>query len=311
MKIATVLAAAALLAGACLSQAAQARTLDVGPDQAYHAPSEAIAAARRGDTVRISPGRYFDCAIVTADNVTIEGTGPNTVLTDKTCEGKALLVIKSNQVTVRNLVLQRARVVDGNGAGIRGEGGDLTIANCQFLDNENGVLVADNASAKVSVVDSSFVGNGKCGAACAHGIYVNRIALLHIERSQFRDTHAGHHIKSRAFRTEVVNNDIADGPAGDSSFLVDIPNGGAFLLESNRMEKGPHSSNPSVAVMIGEEGVDRPTDELTIRNNRFVNDQNRSTDFIRNITATPAQLTDNVLVGQVRPLAGDGGIVSR
>ena len=58
--------------------------------------------------------------------------------------------------------------------------------------------------------------------------------------------------------------------------------------------------------MIGEEGVDRPTDSLIVRNNHFSNDQARSTTFVNNITATPVQLSGNVFPGQVRPLAGDG-----
>jgi len=111
---------------------ASAKVLDVGPDKQYKQPSEAIAAASNGDSVRIAPGQYFDCAIVKQDNLTIEGVGPNVILTDKTCAGKALLVIDGNRVTVRDLTLQRARVPDQNGAGIRAEGGDLTIDNTRF-----------------------------------------------------------------------------------------------------------------------------------------------------------------------------------
>ena len=303
--------AALMLLIALPCQGAMARTLDVGPGRTYALPSEAIAAARAGDVVRIAPGRYYDCAVVKVNDLLIEGTGAGVVLTDKTCQGKALLVIDSSRVTLRNLEFRRARVVDGNGAGVRAEGGDLTIENCRFIDNEDGLLSARNPAAHIRIVNSTFTGNGRCGDACAHGVYVDTIALLHIEGSRFRDTHAGHHVKSRALRTELIGNDIEDGPNGDSSFLVDIPNGGSLLLENNRMEKGPHSSNPSIAVMIGEEGVDRPTDELMIVGNVFINDQARSTEFIHNVTATPVQLKGNRFVGQVRPLVGDGGIVSR
>ena len=45
----------------------------------YAMPSQAIAAAHNGDTVRIHPGQYFDCAIVRQNDVTIEG-----VLTEQT-----------------------------------------------------------------------------------------------------------------------------------------------------------------------------------------------------------------------------------
>lgn len=285
---------------------AWSRTLEVGPGLQYQRPSQAVAVAQNGDTIAIHPGQYFDCAVIRQDHLTIEGTGPGAVLTDKTCQGKALLVIDGNDVTVRNLTLQRARVPDENGAGIRAEGGNLIIENTRFINNEDGILAADNPRAVIRIIGSDFIGNGKCEAHCAHAVYVNKIRLLQIERSHFTDTHVGHDIKSRALRTEIINNVIEDGPGGTSSYLIDIPNGGTAIITGNRMEKGPHTSNQANAIMIGEEGVDQPTEELVIRNNTFVNDQNRPTTFVHNLTATPAEFSGNIFKGQVRPLEGDG-----
>jgi hypothetical protein len=285
---------------------AAARTLQVGPQRQYKQPSEAIAAAQDGDTVQIDPGVYFDCSVVKQNRLTIAGAGPDTVLTDKICQGKALLVIDGNDVTVRNLTLRRARAPDQNGAGIRAEGGNLTVEKTRFLNNENGLISADNPEATIRVIDSEFVGNGKCPVACAHAIYASHIALLRVERSRFSDTREGHHIKSRALRTEIVGNDIADGPTGTASYLIDVPNGGSLIVNGNTLEKGPHSSNPSIAINIGEEGVDRPTDEIIVRDNTFINDEGRGTTLLNNVTATPADLSGNRLKGEVRPLVGDG-----
>lgn len=285
---------------------AAARTLQVGPDQAYKAPSAAIAVAHDGDVVEVAPGQYYDCAVIRQNNLTVQGTGPGAVMTDKTCQGKALLVIDGANVTIRNLTLQRARVPDQNGAGIRAEGGSLTVENTSFINDQNGILAGDSPDGVIHVIGSSFEGNGVCGQACAHAIYVGRFKLLRVEHSRFMRTHDGHAIKSRALRTEVVDNDIADGPDGTSSYLIDLPNGGSALIERNRLEKGPHTGNPANTIMIGEEGVDRPTDSLIVRDNHFSNDQARSTTFVNNVTATPVQLSGNVFQGQVRPLAGDG-----
>jgi hypothetical protein len=306
--VAAILAAcslpALLLAGA--TSPARARTLQVGPDQAYKTPSAAIAAAHDGDVVDVAPGQYYDCAVIGQNNLTLQGTGPGAVLTDKTCQGKALLVIDGANVTIRNLTLQRARVPDQNGAGIRAEGGSLTVENTRFINDQNGILGADSPEAVIRVSGSTFEDNGVCGQSCAHAIYIGHFKLLRVEHSHFLRTHDGHSIKSRASRTEVVDNDIADGPDGTSSYLIDIPNGGSALIEGNRLEKGPHTGNPANTIMIGEEGVDRPTDSLIVRDNHFTNDQARSTTFVTNITATPVQLSGNVFQGQVRPLAGDG-----
>jgi hypothetical protein len=208
---------------------AVAGTLHVGTASGYAAPSLAIAAARDGDTILIQPGQYADCAFVRASNVTIEGVGPaaGVVIDGRPCGGKALLVIAGRDVTVRNLTLAGAHVPDGNGAGIRAEGLNLTVDGVRFIGNEDGILGAAPASSTILVENSLFERNGSCVAACAHGIYANRIALLRVVHSRFSGTVAGHDIKSRAARTEILDNEIVDGPDGSSSYLIEAPNGGA------------------------------------------------------------------------------------
>jgi hypothetical protein len=228
------------------------------------------------------------------------------VLTDKTCGGKALLVIDGSDVTVRNLTLQRARVADGNGAAIRAEGGNLTLDGDRVINNQDGILTAENPDATLLVKNSQFIDNGVCAASCAHGIYAGVLKLLDVEHCQFSGTRDGHHIKSRALRTVVNDSTLMDGPTGTASYLIDVPNGGSLIVTGNILEKGPHAGNQAYAISIGEEGVDRATDELVIKNNRFTNDQDRPTTFVRNLTATPADLSGNVYHGQVRPLEGDG-----
>ena len=304
MKLWMIPCLAAMLA----TTEARAETLMVGPGKPFPTPSAAIAKATPGDVVHIEAGTYYDCASIGQDRVTVEGDGPQTILTDKTCAGKALLIVDGSDVTIRNMTLQRARVADGNGAGIRAEGGNLTVQGVRFINDQDGILTADNKSATLRILDSVFQQDGVCisSGGCAHAVYTGVIALLHVQGSRFLDTRDGHDIKSRALRTEIVDNSIEDGPNGTSSYLVDVPNGGALVLTGNTMEKGPNCTNHSAAVSIGEEGVDRPTDEITVRGNVFHDDMDRPTIFIRNLTATPVQLAGNTLVGQVRPLEGDG-----
>lgn len=298
--------ALACLAGSGLP--VQAKTLLVGNGQEFKLPSAAITAAHSGDTVHIAAGQYFDCATVPQDGLTIEGDGAGSVMTDKPCGGKALLVITGKNVTVRNLTLQRARVPDGNGAGIRAEGGNLTVDGVHFVNNQDGILAGDNPGATMRVVGSEFVHNGSCqnSGGCAHAIYVGGLVLLRIERTRFYDTREGHDIKSKAARTEIIDSTIEDGPDGTSSYLVDIPAGGSLVIEGSTLEKGPNAGNHSAAIVIGEEGVNQPTDQIIVRNNVFTNDMQQPTTFVRNLTATEAQLSGNKLVGKVRPLEGDG-----
>jgi hypothetical protein len=293
-----------------LGATAQAKVLEVGPDQAFKQPSQAVAAAQDGDTVRIAAGTYYDCAMVKANHLTIEGTGPDAtaVLTDKSCAGKGLLVISGNDVTVRNLTLQRARVADANGAGIRSEGANLTVEKVKFINNQNGILSSDNPASTIIIRDSLFDRNGGCEAACAHGVYIGHIKRLLVEHSVFEETKRAHHIKSRAARTEVIGCDIHDGPKGTASYLIEAPNGGTLIVRDNKLEKGPLAENHLAAIMIGSEGVDQATPEILVQNNQFRNDGDYNSFLVVNRTATEATLVGNTITGPAKPLLGDGTV---
>ena len=291
-----------------LSAPAASKTLEVGAGHPLKAPSAAAIVAAAGDTIEIEPGEYFDCAVWNANGLTIVGKGPGVVITDKTCQGKALFVTVGNDITIRNVTFTRARVPDQNGAGIRSEGRNLTVERSRFINNENGILTGDSGDSTIKIAESEFIRNGKCEASCAHGIYVGHIALLHIEHCRFLETKVGHHVKSRALRTELIGNSIFDGENGTSSYLVDIPNGGSLIMEGNVLEKGPRTENQETAISIGAEGVTQRTAEITIKHNKFTNDQPRETVFVRNLTATEAELVGNSFDGKVVPLSGDGHV---
>jgi hypothetical protein len=299
-----------LLLALILTSPAVARTLEVGPNQPYKLPSAAIRDARDGDPVVIAAGRYVDCAVVQASNLVIEGTGAggSAVLTDRICEGKALLVTTGKNITIRNLTLTNAHVPQHNGAGIRAEGRDLTVERVKFIDNENGILSAPSPDSVITIRDSEFTRNGDCEGPCAHGIYIGGIALLHVEHSRFFDTRHAHHIKSRATRTEVIGCDIRDGPAGTASYEIEAPDGGSVVVRDTTIEKGPMAENHTAMIMIGSENLVVPTHEITIENNIARNDGNFSTVFVYNNAAFGAVLKGNKLSGAIEPLHGDGTV---
>jgi Right handed beta helix region len=306
-RLIRAMAALALLVAALPAAAA---TLEVGEGKQYATPSAAAAVAKDGDHVVIAVGEYFDCAVWRANNLVIEGvSAEKTVITDKTCGGKALFVIDGNAITVRKLTLARARVPDFNGAGIRAEGGDLTVEHVRFINNQNGILSSANPNATILIRDSEFSRNGTCeGGGCAHGLYIGPAKLLRVERSKFSETKQGHHIKSRAARTEIIDCDISDGPKGSASYSIDVPNGGAVVVRGTKIEKGPNSENHSAAIEIGEEGVTQHTQEITIQNNEFQVDGDYNSFLVNNMTATDAELKGNKLSENAKPLHGDGDV---
>jgi hypothetical protein len=294
--------------GPALEVNAWVRVLEVGPTRTLKLPSQAAQAARDGDTVLIDPGNYDDCAVWRANHLTIESRSPGVVFAGKTCQGKAIFVIDGSDVTVRGIIFTHAAVADHNGAGIRAQGNNLTVEASRFIDNEEGILAGSAPRSTIRVTGSTFRGNGTCIAACAHGIYVGGIALLDVEDSHFTDTHQGHDIKSRALRTVLRGNDISDGPNGDSSYLVDVPNGGDLLMEHNTLSKGPHTDNATTAIAIGEEQGRNPTHSLVIRANIFSSLLPTPTDFVHNLTQSPAELIGNRLAGKVVALQGPGTV---
>jgi hypothetical protein len=293
--------------GASTISSASARTLVVGADRELKLPSAAASVATDGDTIVIDAGEYFDCAVWRANGLTIEGSEDNVVITDKACDGKALFIVSGNDIAIRNLTFARARVPDGNGAGIRAEGVNLRVEHSRFVNNESGILVNPAPSGTVTIVDSEFIGNGRCvGARCAHALAVDEIALLRVENCKFRDTKAGHHIASRALRSELIGDEIVDGAEGTSSYLVDIPSGGSLVMANSVLEKGPKSSNPATAIMLGDESTTRPLGEFGFSRNRFSNDTGASTVFIRNWTHADVKLEDNILGDRTIAVSSDG-----
>ena len=224
----------------------------------------------------------------------------------KLCDDKGLFVTQGRNITIRNITFLGARASTHNGSGIRADGAVLTVENSRFIDNDDGILAGDNPTSTIIVKDSTFRRNGNCIAACAHGIYANHIALLRVENSEFEEQHVGHHIKSRAARTEILNNFVHDGPGGSASYLVDLPNGGSARISGNKFEKGPRSENRDTAISIGGEGAkpENPPGKIDITNNVFANDTGITTAFVKNYTANPVSLVGNRLVGDITPLRG-------
>jgi hypothetical protein len=76
-------------------------------------------------------------------NLTIAGVGAGRAVINAAghnSQGKAIWVISGNNTMVEDIEFAGATVPDMNGAGIRAEGNNLTIRNCYFHDNQDGIL---------------------------------------------------------------------------------------------------------------------------------------------------------------------------
>lgn len=269
-----------LVAFFALAAPASGRTWEVGPGLALATPSQAAAVVSDGDRVILDPGVYRDCAVWHASRLTIEARGTpstmnktvmtQTIVTGPACEDRGLFVFNGNDITVRGITFLHARDSWHTGAGILMEGANLTVEYSQFQDNENGILVGGPPTSVVKIGHDLFRGNGSCEGACAHALYVGkRIARLDVFSCVFRDTHVGHHIKSRARTTFVRDSRIEDGPTGTASYLIELPDGGDGEIVNNVLQKGPNADNKEVAISIGTESQANPTHGYTSESTVF------------------------------------------
>jgi hypothetical protein len=95
---------------------------------------------------------------------------------------------------------------------------------------------------------------------------VGRIGRLAISGSRFHGGFRGHLIKSRAKVSDIRYNLIHDGPGGEASYEVNLPNGGIATLIGNIVGQSDKTQNP-VVISYGEEGNTWPENRLTLVHN--------------------------------------------
>ena len=271
-------AAFAGLAASVTPAASNAATLMVGPQQPYTTIAAAIAASQDGDTVAVQAGTYTNdfAEISTAISLTAIGGRVTMNATEDLPNEKGILVTDTD-VSITGFTFAGARIPQNegqNGAGIRYQGGNLTLTNCYFHNNQDGVLADADPTGTITVLTSEFAHNGDKsggGVGYTHNIYIGAVALLDIESSYFHDANYGHEIKSRALTTLVNNTRVVDGPTGTASYSIDLPNGGAATISNDQIEQGPNSSN-GVIISYGEEGNVAQNSSLLISNTLIEND---------------------------------------
>jgi len=283
---------------------AGAATLQVGSGKTYAAPCEAAAAAADGDVIEIDAGLYSgDVCSWYASSLTIRGIGGYAHLdaAGENAEGKAIWVIKGDNVIIESIEFSGATVPDQNGAGIRAEGSGLTLRHCWFHDNEEGIL---GGAGEVLIEYCEFGHNGY-GDGQSHNMYMsNNVTSFTLRFSYTHHAIIGHNVKSRAQVNYILYNLIIDEEDGTASYEIDLPNGGTSIIIGNVIQQGPATDN-STMLAFAEEGATNPSQDLYVVNNTFVNDRATGT-FVRNSASTPAIVVNNIFVGDGTVLEGPG-----
>ncbi len=274
---------------------AGANVLQVGVGQAFTTIASALAAAHNGDVVLVQAGTYVNDFATVGAKVSLIGVGGmvNMVATVAPPNGKAILTVDAD-ATIQNFTFSGAKVPDANGAGIRYEGGNLTLQNCGFHDNENGLLSSPVPGGTLLIQNCDFTHNGN-GNGSTHNLYVGAIQQLTIEDNRFSGAVVGHEIKSRAYNTLITGNVISDGPDGNGSYSIDLPNGGKGVVTGNLIEKGPQTENQSI-IHFGGESIPYAGSSLLVQGNQITNDRPNAVGLL-NQTAITVGITGNSFTG--------------
>jgi hypothetical protein len=255
-------------------------------------------AARDGDIIEVESGEYRgDVSSWPQSDLLIRGVGvrPRVLAEGKNAEGKAIMVVKGRRVRIENLEFHGARVRDRNGAGVRVESGPFTVLNCAFVDNENGILTGNLSTVEISVQNSAFENNGN-GDGSAHNLYVGAVARLDVIGCLFSRSRVGHLLKSRA-RVTTLRYSRLTGEDGNSSYELDLPDGGEALILGNLFQQGPASENSTI-VSYGAEGYRWPKNVLQLAFNTVINDRSSGI-FVRAAKgAERVLLENNVWIGK-------------
>jgi hypothetical protein len=252
-------------------------TLTVGAGGQYKTLASAVAASHDGDVLQVKAGTYTNDFAEITHKITIEGVGGmvNLVASGQIPNGKAILITDTD-VTLDHIAFSGATVRDGNGAGIRYQGGNLTITNSYFHNNQNGILGAADPNGTITIDHSEFDHNGS-GTGKTHNMYIGDIKQFTLTNSYTHDAVVGHEIKSRAANNTITDNRILDN-SGSASYEIDLPNGGNAVIKNNVIQQSAQSQNPTI-IAYGEEGMIRASNSVSISGNTIINDKGKGVAF--------------------------------
>lgn len=293
------------------ASSALAATLTVGPGKTYAKPCDANKDAKDGDTVEIeASGDYAgDFCQWSQNNLTLKGVNgrPKIDATGKTISnGKGIWVFYGDTATVENIEFSGAAVDSANGAGIRHQGLNLTVRDCYFHDNQDGILGGPlkggqpaDGQGEVLIERCEFAKNG-AGDGQSHNMYLNHYAKFTLQYSYTHSSNVGHLIKSRALESHILYNRISDDESTNVSYEINLPDGGRAFVIGNLIEQAsdPNGEQNGAIIDFASESA-QPNSDLFVVNNTIVNNRTKGGTFvqIKDTVTTPAVLRNNILSG--------------
>lgn len=273
----------------------------VGPDRHVKTLARAASLVSAGSIVEVDAGTYRgDAAVWAHDGVTLRAVGGRVrlIADGAAAEGKAIWVVRANDMKIEGFDFEGTRVPSRNGAGIRFERGSLQVRDCTFVNNEMGLLTGNDPDTVLEVENSTFANNRREDGH-NHNLYAGTIARLSVRGSYFHDAHTGHLLKSRAAVSIIEYNRLTD-EGGSASYELEFPNGGVAYVIGNVIQQSERTQNEQV-VSFGAEGYRWPANELYLVNNTVIDDLPAGGVFLHTNTGAGRVLAvNNLWIGNGR-----------
>ena len=225
---------------------------------------EACDAASR---VVLSSGRLEGLAACVATRRPVHVRGHGTALRSPGIQDKGIIIVNADLV-LEDVDVSGARSSARNGAGVRVQGGRVTLHDMELHDNENGLLGPGRGGVVTLEVERCAVHDNGDGSGYSHGLYVGFAASFVCRDSRFWSTRVGHHVKSRAAVTAILRCELGTGFDGNESYNVDAPQGGEVALRDCLLRQGRQTSNPTM-VHYGGEPAPHPGGSFAVERCRF------------------------------------------
>ncbi len=301
----------------CVS-GASGGVVQVGPGRTYTTVAAGYNAASAGDTIEIDSATYTGSAgwvSISKNNLTFRGVGPTRPVLDAAggnLGDKGIFVVSANTLTVENLEFKNTVGPSMNDAGIRyqppGSPAALTVRNCYFHDNQDGVL-GGTTSSDVTFENTEFNHNG-AGDGQSHNMYITANVFT-LRYCYVHNAVVGHEVKTRALNNYILYNRIAS-ENGSGSRELQLANGGPSYVIGNMIQQGNFSENSQI-ITYGDEGAN-PNLNLYIVNNSIVNERDNGGTFISTRSGTTAVIQNNIFKklssGTQTILSGPGSLIS-
>ena len=214
--------------------------LTVGRDGQCSTINAAVMAANKmggNADIQVESGNYnSDGGKILVDNVTVEGVGPVSISAPPASTGSSAgFIIDGHNVLLKNLKIYGAADPEYTAAGVQYNGGSLTLDNVIVSGVQAGLLATADPTGSITVRNSEFRDNGNGTIGLYASIDIGDVGAFTLSNSFLHTPKGAAQLRSRAENNVIVNNVIDDNYT-DTSYAIDLPNGGNAIINGNSIQ---------------------------------------------------------------------------